>query len=791
MATAVKSLVDVALEYANRGWRIFPLHSIHEGVCTCGKSECPDIGKHPHWTQGTLEHGCKDATTDAEQLREWWVRWPDANVGIATGRGSNLLIVDVDPRHGGTVESLGELPVTTRVQTGSGGWHLYFQYPEGVKVTTSSGNLPRGIDVRAEGGYVVAPGSIHHSGRRYDWDVEAEIAEIPQHLLEQMTAKRRVEKSSKADTTVVVRGSSWLERAVSKVVDGGEGRNETGLWLACQLRDNGIGETEAAGILADYVERVGDLGDHEYTIAEARASLAQAYSREPRQPASRQVSVVELPPEVEFTDTGNAQRLARMFGHRLKYIPQWGWLAYRGGKWTKRADGIAMQCAKACVQDMLREASECQDGKRMIALMDHAKRSFAEPRLRSMLSLAQSEPGIAAQVEDFDSDPMLLNVLNGTVDLRTGELRPHSPKDMLSKQAHVEYDAAATAPRFEQFLREIFAGDADLVGFVQRALGYSITGDVREHAYFTCFGSGANGKSTLMNLILGAMGDYASPLKADVLLKQPYRNSGSADPELASLVGARFVVAQEPQSGELDTAKVKEWTGGDAIMTREPYKMPFTFRPQFKLWLSTNERPDVTETTSGIWRRIHLVPFMVSFAKRKDEALLIKLQSELSGVLNWLIAGCLSWQRHGLGSAEAVKAATREYRESEDPYLEFFETVLVPDDDPESKVLLGDAYERFKTWQRGAALPHLIDRQFTKQAEAHGYPVKRSNGKRWLRGCRIEVSAASVAQGHFHQTFPYEANIEKVTAKPPLSGTTDTAATPPDGTLDEMFSAEW
>jgi len=655
--------------------------------------------------------------------------------------------------------------------------------PGGANVTTSKGNLPQGIDVRGEGGYVVAPGSLHKSGGRYEWEVEADLAEVPHHLLEQMLTKKRAEKTT-VPTVVHDGGNYWLERAVARVVDEGEGRNDSGFWLACQLRDDGVGETEAADILAEYQEHVGDLGDHEYTIGEARANLTQAYGREARQPAMRQVAVVEMPPEVEFTDTGNAMRLARRYSHCLKYVPQWGWLAYSGGKWNRGADGAAMQYAKACVQGMLREASECPDGKRMLALTEHARRSFAEPRLNSMMTLARSEPGIVARIEDFDADPYLLNVLNGTVDQRTGELRPHSPKDMLTKQAHVAHDREAQAPRFAQFLREVFAGDEDLIAFVQRAFGYSITGDTKEQVYFTCFGSGSNGKSTLIGAVMSLLGDYARALKASALMRDPHARGGGADPELAALVGARFVAAQEPQSGELDTARLKEWTGGDAIQAREMYKSPFQFVPQFKPWLSTNERPEVPEATVGIWRRIRLIPFTVSFEGCKDVDLPNKLAAEASGILNWLIAGCLAWQRQGLGSAEAVNQATREYRENEDPYLEFFETVLVPDDDPESKVVLGDAYNAFRLWQRNASVPFLSDREFPKQAEARGYRKKRASGKRWLCGCRI-ASADSVDNDHFSPNFSTRDDIEKVTEKHPNIGTIDTA----EMTVDEFMGA--
>jgi putative DNA primase/helicase len=315
-------------------------------------------------------------------------------------------------------------------------------------------------------------------------------------------------------------------------------------------------------------------------------------------------------------------------------------------------------------------------------------------------------------------------------------------------------------------LAEVFNRDADLVSFVQRALGYSLTGLTREQVFFTCWAAGCNGKSTLLNAVASVLDDYAKPLKADALMTHPFKNSGGADPEVASLVRVRLVTAQEPRSGSLDTAKVKELTGQDAIQVRELHKMPFTFVPQFKLWLSTNERPNVAETTTGIWRRLRLVPFTVNFEGRKDERLPEELAAQASGILNWLLAGCLAWQQDGLGDAEAVREATREYREDEDPYIEFFAEVLRRDE-PGGRVELKMAYAAFQTWVRDACLPYLGDRDFSKQAEAHGFPKRKSNSIRYPVGCVL--SAASAASADTEGDLPnpsHEANREEFRSKP-------------------------
>lgn len=297
------------------------------------------------------------------------------------------------------------------------------------------------------------------------------------------------------------------------------------------------------------------------TVFEPDAYRKVAPAPAPTDPTSR----MDMPPELEFSDTGNAHRLAEQYCTRLKYVPEWGWLACSRGKWARNADGHVMQAAQACVKAMLVEAAACSDKTRMLALMDHARRSLSEPRLHAMLKLARYEPRITATLHAFDADPMLLNVLNGTLDLRTGTLRLHNPADLLTKQAHVEYDGTAQAPRWLRFIEEVFEHDTDLMAYVQRALGYALTGSVQEHAFFTCYGSGANGKSTLLGTVMRILGDYAKPLKADALLSSPYANGSSADPEIAALVGARFVSAPEPRGGALDTSRVKELTGGDPM----------------------------------------------------------------------------------------------------------------------------------------------------------------------------------------------------------------------------------
>ncbi len=693
----------------------------------------------------------------------------EGNIGLLAGARSGGL-VDVDLDCPEAIEAAKTLLPPTGMRHGrrsKPASHYWYRVTDDLPVTRTAfvdeaGTL---VELRSSDGskgvQTVVPPSIHPSGEPVVWERYGTPAEVGGQELD-----RRV----RLVAVVALLARHWPREGL---------RHQVSLALSGYLLNGGLDEAEVAEIVSLAAEIAGDeeaearrgnvgttarrvaagelvvggtaVAEHlgERVMQQLTAWLG--IRRPVRTSALRGLAPAastgvagchDMAPELEFSDTGNALRLAWGYGARLRFVHQWGWLVYREGRWRRDETGYAMQCAKACIGDLLKEAVQPDiDRTRRDLLLDHARRSYQANRLQAMLKLAESETGIAAQVEDFDRDPWLLNVQNGTLDLRTQDLRPHNPDDLITRIAPVVYDPEATAPRWERFLSEVFARDGDLVAFVQRAFGYSLTGVTREQVFFTCWGAGCNGKSTMLNAVAGVMGDYTKPLKADALMAHPFKNAGGADPEIASLVGARLVTAQEPKSGELDTAKVKELTGQDTIQVRELYKTPFTFVPQFKLWLSTNERPVVSETTTGIWRRLKLIPFTVSFEKGKDERLPEALRAEASGILNWLLAGCRTWQQDLLGEAKAVREATREYREEEDPYMAFFSEVLCRAG-AASRVELQAAYQAYEDWRGEADAPYLSDKVFAKQAEAHGFTKLRSNGKRYLVGCVLRDASA-------------------------------------------------
>lgn len=466
---------------------------------------------------------------------------------------------------------------------------------------------------------------------------------------------------------------------------------------------------------------------------------------DPRSPDGRHQSddavVSALVDGLRPTDAGNAERLVAAHGRGLRYVPAWGrWLAWDGTRWRIDVDHVRVtELVKDVPRRLLRRVGEVS-GEDRKALVRWATKSESAMGLGNAVRLARSIPGIAVDHHDLDAHPRLLNVINGTINLETGERHDPNPEQLLTQRAPVTYDPAAKAPTFERFLEQVVP-DTNVRAYLQRWIGYCLTGDVSEQALAIWWGAGRNGKSTLISIIRALLGgiEYAAIVQRDLLIATRYDQHPTA---LAELFRKRFATCVELGDGAaLDESRIKMLTGGDAIQARRMREDLWSFTPTSKLTLSTNHRPAARADDFALWRRVHLVPFTVTIepdAIDRDLAARI-IHTELSGVLNWALAGCAAWQDEGLRPPCAVRAATEDYRADADTVARFF-TEIGLRFAPGLRVVSSDLRRLHDAWADDEGLvAHAHWQLVQRRLKEHGAEPSRSKSARFWTGAGIAI----------------------------------------------------
>jgi putative DNA primase/helicase len=427
-----------------------------------------------------------------------------------------------------------------------------------------------------------------------------------------------------------------------------------------------------------------------------------------------------------LTELGFARRLVDKHGEHLRYVVPWNrWLVWNGASWAPDADGHVQRCMKVIAREV--HTSLIRENKADPDMIRAAKRAESSSGVKGALTLAATEPEIAITPERLDAHPYLLNCRNGVVDLRTGDLLGHDPALLLTKMAGAPYEPDAEGAVFREFLERIQPGE-DMRLFIQRLLGLSLEGKVTAHVLPIFYGDGANGKSTLTDAVMNALGDYADAADPDLLRARTF----DAHPTgVADLFGLRLALVHETDSGhQLAEGTVKRLTGGDRLKARRMREDFWSFDPSHTFVMLTNHKPGVSGTDEGIWRRLRLVPFEVVIpAAERDEDLAAKLAGEAGAVLAWLVAGYLDWRKNGLAEPEKVTEATQAYRADSDPLGRFLDGEC-----DKGSVFSARSSHLFAAYEKWCATEREdpgTPRSFGDALKAKGFESYRSNGIHW------------------------------------------------------------
>jgi putative DNA primase/helicase len=465
--------------------------------------------------------------------------------------------------------------------------------------------------------------------------------------------------------------------------------------------------------------------DETYGLAESMlAAQPWRYEPAPMRPERR-----ALFPQ---TDMGNAERFASRFGPGIRYCAPWKqWLWWDGSRWRIDQSREVQANAKETVRGIYEEAQAGGDEGSRTAILRWARKSESSARLKAMIEVAESEPGVPILPAHFDKDPWLFNCPNGTIDLRTGRLKDHRRTDMITCINDVEYHPGAECPLWHDFLHLIFDGNDDVIAFVQRILGMGLSGDVSEQILPIFWGEGANGKSTLLNTWLKVLGPYGFVSPPGLLVKSTGTNHPT---EKAALFGKRFVVDFEAE-GKLNETLVKQLTGGDRITARRMHENFWDFMPTHKILLCTNAKPMIIEISEAIWRRIKFVEFLVQIAEHRRQADFPRqLEAELPGILAWGVRGCLDWVQHGLQTPQIIKDATAEYKGEENLIENFIEDQCITGG--ELSVRARMLYTAFRNSLKGFESVIPTETAFGRSMRKLGYDRKTSAG-RWYLGIAL------------------------------------------------------
>jgi P4 family phage/plasmid primase-like protien len=719
-----QDILSAALEYTARGIPVFPCISSGENA------------KHPF-----TSNGFKNASIDPAQIRAWWAQWPDAMIGMPTGRASGFWVLDIDaPKAEGEKNGFVSYKSLTcfnnptpadhaNQTTPSGGQHIFFKYTTPIR--NSVEKIGPKIDVRGDGGYVIMAPSVIHGVGQYT-SAEGfldDVPEAPDWLIALATDDKKPKKDSDGYLrhlppggagAVSMYGLKALKEECANLATTPFGQqNETLNTVSFR-----IGQLVGGGHMSRMVayefllsaiqgwENL-DLRKSSDTINRA----LDAGAEEPRGPEPIASFDVPLDTPKEKIPLPTEDSLATMFTARYEgqfvYCHDTGaWFHWNGVHWQKDK----MRYPLHLMRELCREMNH--DGKPVLGKLVTASGS---------LKFAAGDPRMAVTSEIWDADPWLIGTPGGVVDLRTGTLSPGNPNQYITKLAGVAPAESADCPLWYRFLGDATRGDAELQRFMRQIAGYYLTGITREHALFFIYGPGGNGKSVFLNILNATLADYAT---TSALTTFTASHSDQHPTDLAMLRGARLVSVSETEEGRAwAESRIKQLTGGDKITARFMRQDFFEYIPQFKLLIVGNHQPTLRNVDNAARRRFNIIPF-VHQPLQPDQELEKKLMRELPAIFRWAIEGCLDWQANGLVRPQSVIAATQEYFDSQDLFGRWLEEHCVrgAKEWTETKIL----YQSWSAYAKLNGEEVCGEKQFGPMLGRAGFlPSKASNKHGW------------------------------------------------------------
>ncbi|KKN44367.1 hypothetical protein LCGC14_0693630 [marine sediment metagenome] len=652
-------VLSLARQYASvLGWRLIPLYALGS------RAKRPRGSRWP-----------ERSTNSIDRIENWYASYKDDSEGISfgvvTGEGSGIFCIDVDDPDKGWLDLLedkGELPKTPTVLSGSGGHHYYFAYPSD-RVVSSGTSIPvKGVDIRAEGGMIVLPPSPHPSGNTYEWlnsPFDSTIAECPAWLLKAIKEQAGNTDWLPLDAVWDVDQNGHLHHYARMLIHTDWDEDEIRQHFLTKWRSGEIPDT-------DPLNKWTEASILEPVASGIKAALDQMEAKVPNVNGSEPQQPLRFGSPLGLTDEDNAIRLAYYFDRKVLYATGPGWHVWDTQRWRHDPESLLVgRLAERTTRRIQAEANQ-HGGKDAERLRKWAKASRNVSRIQAMVSLGRKQKDVKIEHEELDGDATveLLNVADCTLNLRTLECKTPDPMDRITKVCPYPWDSEAPHDEWLQTLDYAFGGDQQMIDFLQRAVGYSLTGLVPEHM-FICWGAlGMNAKSTIMENLYGAIGsDYATSFNARAVMGAG--NENFALSTLAGMRGSRFATASETGENDfLNEDLVKAVTGGDTLSVKFMRQDTFEYRPRFKVWVRTNNRPKVKSTDDPIWRRLVLIPFTNQVpveARRPRYEVDEMLTAERPGILRWAIEGAQQFFERGFDFPPQVVAATAEYRADNDP----------------------------------------------------------------------------------------------------------------------------